>query len=180
MTKAHHREKNPQKVRRLLIENALKLASEKGLALVSIQQVCRASGVTKGAFFHHFTNKQSLLDAVFAEMIDELDREIDAYIEDDPVPHGQFTRAYLQSVKASVKDSPSAAIWISAITDASLQSVWNNWLNQRLVRHRQTDDGEVLHAVRMAADGIWFAVFTGSDANQFSTLYTQLFKMTQQ
>ncbi|WP_319411317.1 TetR/AcrR family transcriptional regulator [uncultured Cohaesibacter sp.] len=180
MTTAHHREKNPEKVRHLLIENARKLALEKGLAFVSVQQVSRAAGVTKGAFFHHFSSKQTLIDAVFAEMIAELDKGIEAYMQDDPLAHGRFTRAYLRLVmdETSSSEGSSSAIWISAITDETLQSIWNTWLKERIARHHETDGHEALHAVRMAADGIWFALFTGGDPEDFTALFPYLLKST--
>lgn len=35
--------------------------------------------------------------------------------------------------------------------------MWTGWLEGRLARHKDTDDGVVLELVRLAADGIWFA-----------------------
>ena len=45
--------------RRELLEAALSLFREKGYAATSVDELCARAGVTKGAFFHHFSNKDS-------------------------------------------------------------------------------------------------------------------------
>lgn len=39
---------------------ALTLVRRQGWAATSVEQLCRAAGVTKGAFFHHFESKEAL------------------------------------------------------------------------------------------------------------------------
>lgn len=46
--------------RTLLLDAALKLVRRQGWAATSVDQLCRAAGVTKGAFFHHFPSKEAL------------------------------------------------------------------------------------------------------------------------
>ena len=43
-----------------LIEAARTLVRHKGFAATSVDEVCAAAGVTKGAFFHHFASKEAL------------------------------------------------------------------------------------------------------------------------
>lgn len=43
-----------------LLDAALGLVREKGFAATSVDDLCRAAGVTKGAFFHHFPSKEAL------------------------------------------------------------------------------------------------------------------------
>lgn len=50
----------PQTARGNLLDAALKLIREKGYAATSVDELCAAAGVTKGAFFHHFKNKEAL------------------------------------------------------------------------------------------------------------------------
>lgn len=46
--------------RRRLLDAALTLVRRQGWSATSIDQLCRAAGVTKGAFFHHFGSKEEL------------------------------------------------------------------------------------------------------------------------
>lgn len=46
--------------RRRLLDAALALVREQGYAATTVDDLCRAAGVTKGAFFHHFASKEAL------------------------------------------------------------------------------------------------------------------------
>jgi len=46
--------------RRKLLDVSLALFREKGYAATSVDELCAAAGVTKGAFFHHFKSKDAL------------------------------------------------------------------------------------------------------------------------
>ena len=43
-----------------LLEAARDLIRARGFAATSVDELCRAAGVTKGAFFHHFPSKEAL------------------------------------------------------------------------------------------------------------------------
>jgi TetR/AcrR family transcriptional regulator, transcriptional repressor for nem operon len=43
-----------------LLDAAVQVIRSKGLSATSVDELCAAAGVTKGAFFHHFDSKQAL------------------------------------------------------------------------------------------------------------------------
>ena len=43
-----------------LLGAALRLVREKGFDATAVDDLCKAAGVTKGAFFHHFSSKEEL------------------------------------------------------------------------------------------------------------------------
>ncbi len=43
-----------------LLDAATRLVREKGFSSTSVDDLCKAAGVTKGAFFHHFASKEAL------------------------------------------------------------------------------------------------------------------------
>ena len=157
---AYHRPKQPEQVRRALLDCAAQIAAESGAGAITIHAVAARAGVTKGGLLHHFESKQALLAAVFADLLDQLDREIDRSIESDPKPAGRFTRAY---VSACFSDrllgarSLWAALSVAIVSEPALRALWTAWLDHRLSRHRETDDTPALAVVRLAADGIWLA-----------------------
>jgi len=61
-TTTRHRTPPPARgdARVALLDAALSLVRKQGWAATSIDQLCRAAGVTKGAFFHHFESKEAL------------------------------------------------------------------------------------------------------------------------
>lgn len=50
----------PAGTRDRLLEAGVRLVREQGFAATSVDDLCRAAGVTKGAFFHHFASKEAL------------------------------------------------------------------------------------------------------------------------
>ncbi|MDE2410953.1 MAG: TetR/AcrR family transcriptional regulator [Sphingomonadales bacterium] len=52
--------REPQGARGRLLEAGVRLVREQGYAATSVDQLCTAAGVTKGAFFHHFASKEAL------------------------------------------------------------------------------------------------------------------------
>lgn len=46
--------------RELILDAALRIVREQGYSATSVDDLCRAAGVTKGAFFHHFKSKEDL------------------------------------------------------------------------------------------------------------------------
>jgi TetR/AcrR family transcriptional regulator, transcriptional repressor for nem operon len=50
----------PANARSKLLDAATAIVRQKGYAATSIDDLCKAAGVTKGAFFHHFPSKEAL------------------------------------------------------------------------------------------------------------------------
>lgn len=55
-----------------LLAVARKLFATKGYAATSLDALVRRAGVTKGAFYHHFPDKQAVFRAVFEAVEDDL------------------------------------------------------------------------------------------------------------
>jgi AcrR family transcriptional regulator len=65
-----------QATRRLIVETARGLFAARGYAEVSIEQVLRASGVSRGALYHHFAGKEALFEAVVEAMAIEVAKKV--------------------------------------------------------------------------------------------------------
>lgn len=154
------RKKQPALVRRKLLDRAAKLAVKSGLNSVTIQSVAKAAGVTTGGLLHHFSSKQALIQAVFENLLEQLDADIDALMAQDQRPIGSFTRAYVRTSFPDLSEAESklrAAIYAYAMGDSAMRWMWADWLQARLQRHADTDSGPMLEVVRYAADGAWMA-----------------------
>ncbi|MBU4529830.1 MAG: TetR family transcriptional regulator [Hoeflea sp.] len=160
MTENHQRRKQPDLVRRNLLEHAMRLAESEGLSGVTVQAVAAAAGVTKGGLFHHFPSKQALIEAMFADVMARLDADIEAHIAADGNPKGCFTRAYVETMLAGKTfglGTPWSSLAVSMIMEPSLGLLWTDWLQDRLDRHHDTDAAPHLEIIRLAADGAWLA-----------------------
>lgn len=186
MTEAHRREKQPEHVRRSLLDHAARCAVDEGLGSLTLQAVADAASVTKGGLLHHFPSKQALIAAVFEDLLGKLDEEIDRLMREDPIEQGRFTRAYIDAFFQVTRDgakSPWAALSISCMTDARLRELWSDWMREKLTHHAATDSHPAFKLARYAADGIWLANLTEPDgipAEELAALRNRLKHMTQE
>nr|WP_159063868.1 TetR family transcriptional regulator [Thaumasiovibrio occultus] len=66
---ARKRKEEAEKTRRLLIESALTVFAENGLMKSTLAQVASHAGLTRGAIYWHFKDKNDLLDALWSEIM---------------------------------------------------------------------------------------------------------------
>ena len=53
-----------EKTRQALMKTALQLFFKKGVTATTLNDIAKAAGVTKGAFYWHFKNKLELIQAI--------------------------------------------------------------------------------------------------------------------
>lgn len=70
-----------------IVQVSLQLFAERGFDAVSTSMIAERLGITKGALYRHFENKQAIFDAIWNRML-ELDEERAA---EDSVPQKQYT-----------------------------------------------------------------------------------------
>jgi AcrR family transcriptional regulator len=180
---AYSKKKNPDSVRQALLDAAIGIVATKGIAELSLSQVSADAGVTKGALFHHFDSKETLISEMNKLVISELDSSIDQFMLDDSKSSGCFTRAYIKAMFS--KDLKNRTSWAAGLSLACASTVgnskdviWENWLSSRLKKHAKTDSKKELLIVRLAADGIWLAFATGASEKDFIGIEEELIKLT--
>jgi AcrR family transcriptional regulator len=180
---AYSKKKDPDTVRQSLLDAAIGIVATKGIAELSLSQVSADAGVTKGALFHHFDGKETLILEMNKLVISELDSSIDQFMLEDSKSSGCFTRAYIKAMFS--KDLKNRTSWAAALSLACATSIgnskdviWENWLSGRLKKHSKTDSKKELLIARLAADGIWLAFATGASEKDFIGIEEELIKMT--
>jgi AcrR family transcriptional regulator len=68
------------------VDVALQLIRTKGYEQLSIGEVLAELGASKGAFYHYFDSKQSLLEAVVEKMTDSMEALVAPMLDDPSVP----------------------------------------------------------------------------------------------
>ena len=178
---AYEKKKQPDKVRRDLLDAAARVCAERGPGGLTLQAVAEAAGVTKGGLLHHFQSKQELIAALFVDLLDALDADLDARMARDPVAYGSFTRAYVDAMMlpaARPSTDPCGPISVSIFNTPDVHARWNEWLDARLLRHADTDSDVALQAARLAADGVWLADLIETVTPNRSELHALLLDLT--
>lgn len=184
MENAYKRKKQPEVVRRALLDQAARITLEQGLSKVTFQAVADAVGVTKGGVMHHFTTKNALILEVFHDAMAKFEAEVNQAMAEDPVRYGSFTRAYINATislgeKGQEELDSQATLYALMLGDSELRELWAKWANAQLKKHQATDNTETLCMVRLVADGIWLSDFSGISISDKTSIHKRLIKMTQ-
>jgi AcrR family transcriptional regulator len=55
------RQQQAEQTKQKLYKNAIKLFQEKGFSAVTVEEICKKSNVSKGAFYVHFSSKHDIV-----------------------------------------------------------------------------------------------------------------------
>jgi AcrR family transcriptional regulator len=177
---AYMKKKDPLFVRESLLNAAFELAATKGMADVTVNKVSELADVTKGAFFHHFDSKETLVTELMQMLLTRLDNQFDRLMAEEENSDGCFTRAYIRaafSEGAAERNIWGALLSLMASKD-QIGWVWNNWLSERLKRHSNTDSRIELRVVRFAADGVWLERIMNAKSKNLKGVEEYLIEMT--
>lgn len=78
------RKAQARETERNILNAALDLMRERGFDKVSIRDICKAAGITTGAFYHHFPSKEALLEHGFAPLDDYMRRALEGREAEPP------------------------------------------------------------------------------------------------
>lgn len=81
------RNKYPEETVRKILDTAERLFIEKGYDHASLQDIISATGLSKGAIYHHFTSKEAIFYAV-CDRIGQRNSEVLSQVRDDPRLNG--------------------------------------------------------------------------------------------
>ncbi|WP_026618770.1 AcrR family transcriptional regulator [Ensifer sp. WSM1721] len=160
MKNAYQRKKQPELVRRQLLDVAARLSLEQGIAAVTLDAVSQAAGVSKGGLLHHFPNKVALLDGLFDELVARFDRSIEEAMAADDIEKGRFTRAYLTVCFALDREAEAQGwqvLTVALLAEPHLKARWRDWVARRAAEFAATDSSPNCLLARFAADGVWLA-----------------------
>ncbi|WP_129664716.1 TetR/AcrR family transcriptional regulator [Phytoactinopolyspora endophytica] len=117
-TKAQQREETTQ----ALVAEARQLFAEKGYAHVSLAEIVEATGVTKGALYHHFSGKDDLFRAVLRQVHDEVAEHIA-----DAAPDADTWTQLVAGCRAFLTASTEPRIQQIMLVDAPSVLGWGAW-----------------------------------------------------
>lgn len=67
-----------EETRARILDAAEKCIARQGYTATSVEDICRAAGVTKGGFYHHFSSKQALFVELLEGWLSRLDVRLEA------------------------------------------------------------------------------------------------------
>ena len=110
--------------RAALIATAHELFADRGYAGVGTEEIVRATGVTRGALYHHFSGKRELFQAVY----EEVERQLVEQIATSAIATaGDPLQALHAGAEAFLDASEDPAVQRIALVDAPSVLGWEQW-----------------------------------------------------
>jgi AcrR family transcriptional regulator len=136
--------------RRALLDAARGLFAEKGYAEVTVEEVVRGAGVTRGALYHHFEDKRLLFGAVVSEVEDEMDVLVEEAARDAHARSGDPLEAMMAGHYAFLDACSRKEVRRILLLDGPAVLGWEDW--------HEIDAG---HAVTQIEEGLGLLVDAG-------------------
>src|ERR1043165_5961926 len=111
-----------EETRARIVESAIKLFSSRGYNTASVDEICEAAGISKGAFYHHFESKQALFLALLDGWLQAIDNAIEAS-KDKTAPETfmQMTEAFPYIFETAGNGLPMfLEFWLQASRDKTI------------------------------------------------------------
>lgn len=89
---------------------ALELISEKGLQAVAVEPLARRLGITKGSFYWHFSNRESLLEQVLLRWEDHDSRNLGVSLGEIDNPLGRLTSFFRRASREKLTHDVYSAL----------------------------------------------------------------------
>jgi AcrR family transcriptional regulator len=124
-----------------LVEAALELFTQRGYAAVGTEEIVARAKVTRGALYHHFTDKRDLFRAVFERVEGDLMERIGKTMTGASDPWELIT----MGMRAFLDACEEPAVKQISLTDAPAVLGWQEW--------REIDNRHGLGLTRAALDG---------------------------
>lgn len=112
-----------------LIAVARRLFAEQGYADTSTPQIVKEAGVTRGALYHHFSDKADLFKAVYESVEAELAEKIwtAALAEDGPTPQQTALLHLRAGAQAFIDACLEPEVHRITLVDAPVVLGWDEW-----------------------------------------------------
>src|SRR3954453_3432057 len=117
------REAEARATREALIAAALDLFTERGYAAVGTEEIVARAKVTRGALYHHFTDKRDLFRAVFERVESDLMQRIGATMRSAEDPY----ELMVSGMRAFLDACEEPAVKQISLTDAPAVLGWQEW-----------------------------------------------------
>jgi len=102
----------PEETRRLLMEAAMTLFEDRGYHLTTLEAIVSEAGVTKGAFYYHFTDKEDILLQIQEDYIDNRLRNCERILASTEGPVEQLKELILEALIGIVDYRAQVAIFL--------------------------------------------------------------------
>ncbi len=158
------RRRRREQAREQVLRAALRLADESPFHDVTVEEIARAAGISRSAFYTHFSDKHDLLLTALKEVAAELQRESDGWWDRDGPPAERVHKAIAGVVSVYAEHASLLRVATEVSTyDDEVRAFWVSVLDPFIVEtadHIRSEQGvglipDVLQARPTAEGLVW-------------------------
>jgi AcrR family transcriptional regulator len=112
-----------ESTRSALVDSAVELFTQRGYAGTSLDEVAKRARVTKGALYHHFSGKQALFEAAFAQVESGVIGRLEEILRGAEPPWERAQRGLREFISSCLDPSYQRI----AIHEAPVVMGWERW-----------------------------------------------------
>ncbi len=137
------------RTRLLLLDAAEELVKQNGFAATTVDQILAASKSSKGAFFHHFTSKQALAEALVTRYVDADLKMLAAGLAsaaeaEDPVARLLAFLGFYEEWAETLLAAEASCLYIAVLSERELLDTTTRAEVERGIRGWRTAVAELL------------------------------------
>jgi len=162
--------RNPERTRAAILSAAAEAMAERGTG-VSLDDIAKRAGVSKGGLLHHFANREVLIVALVDDAQQRLRDSVLGHVDLAENTPGKLLRAYVRALtsgsEATIQYFTAAPTWagIYEIPEvASIAAADSRWWRENLAADGLSPDRILV--VRRAAEGLAAAVAYGDETQE--------------
>ncbi|MCO7642836.1 TetR/AcrR family transcriptional regulator [Pseudomonas sp. S 311-6] len=144
-----------------IIRAAENISKTQGIAKLTLDQVAKDAGISKGGLLYHFPNKNALIEGMLQYSLEAFNLFIDDYTKKDKAP-GAWARGFIKGTFPSrntatkTKAASASSVVVSAGLNPALLKSYiaqqEEWI-PRLIADGL--DEMTANLIRFAVDGVW-------------------------
>lgn len=148
--------------RTTLLDAAERIVVSQGVARMTLEEVAREAGVSKGGLLYHFRSKEALTEGMIKRFVARFDSAVDFAHDDDEEATGRWTRAYVRATAGQTPLTGEAFDRANGALTAALANFPERLevVRDQSARHQAEIEGDAIDPIlgtiiRFAIDGIW-------------------------
>jgi AcrR family transcriptional regulator len=164
---------SPTKARRAeLLAIAAQLFAERGLRATTVRDIADAAGILSGSLYHHFDSKESMVDEILRNFLDDLFHRYREIVAQQLGPRATLEAVVVASFEAIDEHNAAVAIYqaearhladqgrFGYIRDrlVEFRNLWHDVLKAGVAEGTFRDDLDVELAYRFLRDTVWVGV----------------------
>lgn len=168
MSGAARADRQPSLVRRAMIVNtALSLIAEQGLAATTARQIANAAGVSLGTITYHFASIDEILVQVLQAQTEQFERRRSTRLAGCSDPRERLRRFLTAYLDPDVHPPAMWQVWLDCWSRAAHSPTLRDW---QLARYREVSDRIAAMLADVAAPALVPAIDARTSAREFLAL----------